>query len=83
MNKTLFVGGIDWDATEADVKDAFMEYGSVISVRIVMDRESGRSRGFGFVEMASEKEAELALALDGYDLCGRKLRVNFAREKRP
>jgi RNA recognition motif-containing protein len=79
----LYVGNLAWRATEAELKDLFSSFGKVLSVSIVTDRDTGRSRGFGFVEM---DDADLAKALEGAngrDLGGRQLRVSEARERAP
>ncbi len=76
----LYVGGIPYRSTEDDLKKAFEEAGAVVSASIISDRMTGRSRGFGFVEMASEAEAQAAIdRWDGKDLDGRTLSVSFAR----
>ncbi len=76
----LYVGGIPYRSTEDDLKKAFSEAGNVVSASIISDRMTGRSRGFGFVEMASEAEAKAAVErLDGKDFDGRTLSVSFAR----
>lgn len=76
----LYVGGIPYRSTEDDLKKAFSEAGNVVSASIISDRMTGRSRGFGFVEMASEAEAQAAIErLDGKDFDGRTLSVSFAR----
>lgn len=78
--KKLYIGNISWQAKEEDLQELFSQYGQVESVRIITDRETGRSRGFGFVEM---ENAERAMAeLNGADLLGRSLRVSEARERR-
>ena len=82
----LYVGNLSFNSTEDDINDAFAAHGTVTSVNLLMDRETGRPRGFGFVEMSSEDEAQRAIqALDGQDLDGRNLKVNLAkpRESRP
>ncbi|NNC24184.1 RNA-binding protein [Salinisphaera sp. USBA-960] len=82
----IFVGNIAWSAGDADLRAAFEEYGQVDSAKIIMDRESGRSRGFGFVEMSDDSAANQAIeGLNGTSLMGRDLRVNEARprEERP
>lgn len=79
----LFVGGLSYGTDEPSLKDAFSHYGEVVEAKIVMDRASGRSRGFGFVTFTSSEEASSAIsALDGKDLHGRQIRVNYATEKR-
>lgn len=78
----LYVGNLTFDATEESVRQAFVDFGDVTSVRIITDRETGRSRGFGFVEMADAEAAKAAIAaLDGTDLGGRPLTVNEARPR--
>lgn len=80
--KNIFVGNLKFDATEESVRSLFERYGSVNSARIMTDRDTGRSRGFAFVEMANENEAEQAIsALNGYMMDGRALNVNEARPK--
>ncbi len=76
----LYVGGIPYRSTEDDIKKAFSEAGNVTSASIISDRMTGRSRGFGFVEMATEAEAQAAVdRWDGKELDGRTLSVSFAR----
>jgi RNA recognition motif-containing protein len=76
----LYVGGIPYRSTEDDLKNAFAEAGNVVSASIISDRMTGRSRGFGFVEMASPAEAQAAVdRWDGKELDGRTLSVSFAR----
>jgi cold-inducible RNA-binding protein len=76
----LYVGGIPYRSTEDDLKKAFSEAGNVVSASIISDRMTGRSRGFGFVEMASEAEAQAAIdRWDGKEMDGRTLSVSFAR----
>ncbi len=79
VNK-LYVGGIPYRSTEDDLKKVFGEAGTVVSASIISDRMTGRSRGFGFVEMASEAEAQAAIdRWDGKEMDGRTLSVSFAR----
>ncbi len=76
----LYVGGIPYRSTEDDMKKAFGEAGNVVSASIISDRMTGRSRGFGFVEMATEAEAQAAIdRWDGKEMDGRTLSVSFAR----
>lgn len=85
-NKRLFVGGIAYKTSEDDLTSAFGQAGTVASVRIIKERETGRSKGFGFVEMGTAEEAEAAIDMwNGKDLDGRELIVNIARaeERRP
>lgn len=78
--KKLFVGGIPWASTEEDVRKAFEEVGTVVSVSLPIDRMYNRPRGFGFVEMSTEEEAQAAVERwDGKDFGGRTLKVDFAR----
>ncbi|CAN1138011.1 Glycine-rich RNA-binding protein 3, mitochondrial [Linum perenne] len=78
----VFVGGISYNTDDNSLRDAFGKYGEVIEARVIMDRETGRSRGFGFVTYTSEEEASSAIqALDGQDLHGRQVRVNYAAER--
>ncbi|PNT09755.1 hypothetical protein POPTR_012G061600v4 [Populus trichocarpa] len=78
----LFVGGISFQTDDNSLKEAFDKYGNVVEARIIMDRETGRSRGFGFVTYTSSEEASSAIqALDGQDLHGRRVRVNYATER--
>lgn len=80
--KNIFVGNLNFGATEAAVRSLFEAYGSVDRVSIVTDRDTGQARGFGFVEMSNNAEAERAIAaLNGHDLDGRALNVNEARPK--
>lgn len=80
--KNIFVGNLDFHATEESLRSLFERYGTVNSARIMTDRDTGRSRGFAFVEMANEGEADQAIAaLNGYTLDGRALNVNEARPK--
>lgn len=86
MEKKLFVGNLTYNMTDADLEQTFAAYGSVESAVVIRDRDTGRSRGFGFVEMSSSDEAEAAQkGLDGTPIDGRPLRVNEAhpRESRP
>ncbi|MEO0649877.1 MAG: RNA-binding protein [Planctomycetota bacterium] len=85
MSKRLYVGNLSFDSTDDSVRAAFSEDGrNVADVHIVSDRETGRPRGFGFVEMASDADAEAAIAaLDGAQIDGRNIRVNIAEERRP
>ncbi len=80
MNNKLFVGGISFDSSEESMSAFFADAGEVLSVKIIMDRETGRSRGFGFVEMATEEAAEKAIEmLNETELDGRKLHISIAK----
>jgi RNA recognition motif-containing protein len=85
MSKNLYVGNLPWSATEQEVRDAFSAYGEVLSVKLIEDRETGRPRGFGFVEMDDQGATEAIESLDGSDFGGRNIKVNEARprESRP
>ena len=79
--KKIYVGNLPYTASENELRDMFARFGTVHSVNLINDRETGRPRGFGFVQM-DDKEADAAIsALDGQDLGGRTLRVNEARER--
>jgi len=80
----IYVGNLSYNMSEGELRDAFGTFGEVSSVKILIDRETGRSRGFGFVEMPNQNEAETAIAqLNGKDLGGRALRINEARPREP
>lgn len=84
MAKKLYVGGLSYDTTEGTLNAAFAEAGTVESAAVIIDRSSGRSKGFGFVEMSSEDEARKAIEmLNGKELDGRNLTVNEARPQEP
>jgi len=78
----LYVGNMSYQSSETDLEEAFGAYGTVRSVNIIMDRDTGRPRGFAFVEMDSDEAAQAAIqGLDGTDLGGRSLKVNVAKER--
>ena len=78
----IYVGNLSYGMSEDELREAFSAYGDVSSVKILSDRETGRSRGFGFVEMPNQSEGEAAIAqLNGKELGGRTLRVNEARPR--
>lgn len=80
MGKKLYVGNMSYDVNNSDLEQMFGKHGTVESAQIINDRSSGRSKGFGFVEMSSDNEADAAMAaLDGKDCGGRELKVNEAR----
>jgi RNA recognition motif-containing protein len=86
MAKKLYVGGLPYATTDNELKDAFSQAGSVASATIIMDKMTGRSKGFGFVEMSTDEEAQAAIEMwNGKDFGGRTLTVNEARplEARP
>ncbi|MBN2139921.1 MAG: RNA-binding protein [Desulfovibrionaceae bacterium] len=81
MAKNIFVGNLPWNTTEEEIRDAFAQYGEVISAKIIYDRETGRSRGFGFVEMEDAGFEEAIRALDGSLMGGRNIKVNEAKPR--
>lgn len=81
MNKTLYVGNLPWAVTEEDLVRAFSQYAEVRSARVVTDRETGKSRGFGFVEVTEETAAAAIDALNGAEWAGRGLTVNEAQPR--
>lgn len=82
MSKRIYVGNLNFRATEAEVRELFEQYGDVTSVNLITDRETGRPRGFGFVEMDDDDAADDAIeALNGHDHQGRSLNVNEARPR--
>ena len=82
MNSKLYVGNMSFNTTEADLRDAFGQFGSVTDVYIANDRETGRPRGFAFVTFSTDAEAKLAVEkMNGVDLDGRQLTVNEAKPK--
>jgi RNA recognition motif-containing protein len=84
MAKKLYVGGLPYATTDTELKDAFSQAGAVTSAVIIMDKMTGRSKGFGFVEMSSDEEAQAAIDMwNGKDFGGRSLTVNEARPLEP
>ncbi len=82
MSKKLFVGGLSWDTNDDTLRNAFERFGGVDEAKVIMDRESGRSRGFGFVTFGDDASALNAMtAMDGTSLDGRQIKVNEAQEK--
>ncbi len=82
MATNLFVGGISYQSSEDALKSHFSQAGNVVSAKIITDKYSGRSKGFGFVEMSSEEEAKKAIeTLDGQDFDGRNIKVSEARPR--
>ena len=80
----IYVGNLNFDTTERELEAAFAAYGTVTSARLATDRDTGRARGFGFVEMSNAEEAQAAIAaLNGKELSGRTLTVNEARPREP
>ena len=84
MGKNLYCGNLPYSVRSSELEQMFAEHGEVVSAQVIEDRETGRSKGFGFVEMASEDGASAAIeALDGVDHGGRPLRVNEAKPREP
>jgi len=84
MAKRIYVGNLPWSCSNADLESLFNAHGEVVSAEIIEDRETGRSRGFGFVQMNSDEDSDRAIeALNGTDMGGRSLVVNEARERQP
>ena len=84
MGTKLYVGGLSWNTTDSGLKTAFEQYGEVVEAKVITDRESGRSRGFGFVTFTEESAASAAIeGMNGTDLDGRTLKVNEAQERAP
>jgi RNA recognition motif-containing protein len=81
MSTNIYVGNLSFRTTETELETMFSQFGQVNKVNIIQDRETGRSRGFGFVEMEAETATVAISALNGTELDGRNLRVNVAREK--
>ena len=83
MATSIYVGNLPWSATQEGVESLFSPYGEVLSVKLVSDRETGRARGFGFVEMEDADAINAIAALDGKEFEGRALRINKAEPKKP
>ena len=82
MGRKLYVGNLSYDVTDSQLEQMCAQFGTVESAQVIMDRDTGRSKGFGFVEMGSDQEAQAAIAaLNGKDSGGRSLTVNEARPK--
>jgi RNA recognition motif-containing protein len=82
MGRKLYVGNLSYDVTDGTLEQMFAAHGTVQSAQVIMDRDTGRSKGFGFVEMGSDQEAQAAIqALNGQQVGGRSLTVNEARPK--
>ena len=81
MAKNIYVGNLSWDTNEDELRDLFAQFGEVISAKIIFDRDTGRSKGFGFVEMNDSEADEAIQSLDGKDFMERNIRVNESRPK--
>ena len=84
MAKKLFVGGLSWDTTDEGLQQAFASYGEITEAKVITDRDTGRSRGFGFVTFTQDEDAKTAITkMDGTNLDGKTIKVNEAQEKSP
>ncbi|HEU6438416.1 RNA-binding protein [Nitratidesulfovibrio sp.] len=83
MSKSLYVGNLPFSASEDEIRDLFSQHGQVLSVKLISDRETGRPRGFGFVEMEAADATGAVEALNGYSFGGRALKVNEAQPRAP
>ena len=84
MAKKLFVGGLSWETTDSDLRKAFALYGEITESKVITDRDTGRSRGFGFVTFVRDEDAKTAISkMHGTSLDGRTITVNEAQEKSP
>ena len=84
MSNKLYVGNLNFNTTQSELEQVFSEFGTVTSVNLITDRDTGRPRGFGFVEMSTAEEAQAAIdVLDGKDLGGRNVTVNIAKPREP
>ena len=82
MAKKLFIGGLSWDTTDEGLRQAFASYGEITEAKVITDRDTGRSRGFGFVTFAQNEDAKSAISkMDGTSLDGKTIKVNEAQEK--
>lgn len=82
MSKRLYVGNLPWSTTDEELNSIFGQHGKVESAKVIVDHQTGRSRGFGFVEVADEDAEKVIQALNGYAMGGRNLTVNEARPRR-
>ncbi|MEN9834433.1 MAG: hypothetical protein RL011_626 [Pseudomonadota bacterium] len=84
MSKKLFVGGLSWGTDDEGLRQAFAKFGQISEAKVITDRETGRSRGFGFITFASDSDAQSAMSeMDGKELDGRTIKVNEAQERPP
>lgn len=84
MAKKLFVGGLNWNTNDAGLRQAFEQFGDIVEAKVIMDRDTGRSRGFGFITFVRDEDAASAItAMDGTTLEGRTIKVNEAEDKGP
>jgi RNA recognition motif-containing protein len=83
MSKKLFVGSLSWDTNDDGLREAFSQFGEITEAKVINDRDSGRSRGFGFVTFADDEAADKAIAaMNGFELDGRPIRVDVAQDRR-
>ena len=82
MQAKLFVGNLSWSINDAQLEELFSEFGEVAAARVITDRDTGRSRGFGFVEIETENVADIISALNGREIDGRPIRVSEAEDRR-
>ena len=83
MSKKLFVGSLSWDTTDEGLREAFAQFGEITEAKVITDRDSGRSRGFGFVTFSDDEAADKAIAaMNGFQLDGRPIRVDVAQDRR-
>jgi len=83
MSKKLFVGSLSWDTNDDGLREAFSQFGEITEAKVINDRDSGRSRGFGFVTFADDEAADKAIAaMNGFELDGRTIRVDVAQDRR-
>jgi len=84
MGKKVFVGSLSWDTTELGLSEAFQRFGEIAETKLIMERDTGRSRGFGFITFETEEAAQQAISeMDGKELDGRTIRVDMAQDKGP
>ena len=83
MSKKLFVGSLSWDTNDDGLNEAFSQFGEITEAKVITDRDSGRSRGFGFVTFSDDEAADKAVAaMNGFELDGRSIRVDVAQDRR-
>ncbi len=82
MSKKIFIGNLSFEVTDLDLEDLFKQHGEVVSAKVILDRDTSRSRGFGFVEMNSESSAQTAIdSINGTEIKGRAVNVSLAKDK--
>ena len=83
QKRTLYIGNLAYTAVEEDLDIAFESFGEIEDIKLMRDRETGRSRGFAFITFETEEEANAAMTMDGKDVAGRSIKVNQAKERQP